>query len=402
MMMHDFPYLYDSAKNQYAIRKLVYTVDSFDSFDENDVEEGKDGYNLGHTPNNYEWAKASDATGTTEKERLYGVYNVNMNIDKLQQLYMAENTETNTDENVFAAFMPSDFDIKSFITMQGYNSLVMSNKVPFGQSYTTTSSSTINSKSYYKLSFSAKALLAVEEKDEEGNKTYKTDGVSAEFRFMQTAATDKYQSIKINSVTEKDYSIYVYNPSSSSSTAKWAFYLGANKDDKDETGTKQLVMGMLVIDQVSLTTIDEDTFAAQKAAYDALDDAGKAAASSVVYSYDEDKPTEETPDEPEENPEAEKQSVWDRGDVWLLVSSLVIAVIIIVVVVVVVVKRWKKKHPKEVIGENVAKTEKEIKVVDTASSVKEDIDDDEEYSDKVKPVYVQRVVRKGKKKKNKK
>ncbi|MGN1042552.1 MAG: hypothetical protein ACI4SK_03600 [Christensenellales bacterium] len=400
--LHDFPYLYDAAKNQYAIRKLVYTVDSFDSFDENDVEEGKDGYNLGHTPNNYEWAKASDATGTTEKERLYGVYNVNMNVDKLQQLYMAENTETNTDENVFAAFMPSGFDIKSFITMQGYNSLVMSNKVPFGQSYTTTSSSTISSKSYYKLSFKAKALLAVEEKDEEDNKTYKTDGVSAEFRFMQTAATDKYQSIKINGVEEKEYSIYVYNPSSSSSTAKWAFYLGANKDDKDETGTKQLVMGMLVIDQVSLTTIDEDTFAAQKAAYDALDDAGKAAASSVVYSYDEDKPAEETPEEPEENPEAEKQSVWDRGDVWLLVSSLVIAVIIIVVVVVVVVKRWKKKHPKEVIGENVAKTEKEIKVVDTASSVKEDIDEDEEYSDKVKPVYVQRVVRKGKKKKNKK
>ena len=39
---------------------------------------------------------------------------------------------------------------------------------------------------------------------------------------------------------------------------------------------------------------------------------------------------------------------------------------------------------------------KEIKVVETPSVEKVDVEEDEEYSDVVKPVYTQRVVKKGK------
>jgi len=394
--LHDFDYLYTN--NKYAIRNLVYTVDSFDSFDENTVAEGSEGYNLGHTPNNYSWTKASDATGTTEDARLYGVYNYNMDIDKLNRLYTTDDEEAE-ESNLFASFMPEGFDIREFITMQGNNSLVMSNKVPYGQAYTTTSSSTINSKTYYKLSFNAKTMIAREVKDADGKVTYETDGVNAEFRFMQNSSTDKYQSVLINSYEEKEYSLYIYNPSSSNSSAKWAFYLGANADEDDKTGTKQLVIGMMVIDQVELTSITEEEFNAQKATFDALSDEEKINASSRVYSYDEDKTSDPEPDEDEKPADPDKTSVFDRGDVWLLVSSLVIAVIIIVVVVVVLVRRWKKKHPKETVGENVVKTEKEIKVVETPSQTKEDIVEDEEYSDKMPVTYNQRVVKKGKKKK---
>ncbi|MCI5790659.1 MAG: hypothetical protein MR239_02075 [Clostridiales bacterium] len=393
--MHDFEYLYNN--NKYAIKKLVYTIDSFDSFTENTVEEGKDGYNLGNTPNNYEWSKATDATGTTENDRLYGVYNNTSDIEKLKKLYMNENTDTHTNENVFEKFMPENFDIKEFITMSGYNSLVMSNKAPFGQAYTTTSSSTIASKTYYKLSFKAKTMLAKEVKGDDNTKTYTTDGVNAEFRFMQNSSTDKYQSILINSYEEKTYTFYIYNPSSSSSSAKWAFYLGANKDEKDTTGTKQLLMGMMAIDQVELTTITEDEFTVAKDAYNALDDDAKLKASSRVYSYAEDAKTDDDKDKDEDkDKDKNKSSIWDRGDAWLLISSIVIAVAIIVVVIVVLVRRWKKKHPKEVVGENVANPAKDIKVVETPSVEKVDVEEDEEYSDVVKPVYTQRVVKKGK------
>ncbi len=398
--MHDFAYLYNN--NEYAIKKLVYTVDSFDSFTENTVEEGKDGYNLGNTPNNYDWSKATDATGTTESDRLYGVYNYTTDIEKLKMLYMNENTDTSSYDNVFGAFMSEDFDIRSFITMSGYNSLVMSNKVPFGQSYTTTSSSTISSKTYYKLSFNAKALIAKQVKNDDDTTTYTTDGVYGEFRFMQNASTDSYQSILIGSSTEeKTYTFYIYNPSSSSSSAKWAFYLGANADEKDTTGTKQLLMGMMVIDQVELTTITEDDFTAAKTTYEALDEDGQLKAATKIYSYAEDSSTDtdDDADDTDDDTDEDKDSIWDRGDAWLLISSIVIAVAIIVVVIVVFVRRWKKKHPKEVVGENVvnpAKEAKDIKVVETPSVEKVDVEEDEEYSDVVKPVYTQRVVKKSK------
>lgn len=401
--LHSFAYLYDN--NKYAIRNLVYTIDSFDSFTENTTEEGKDGYNLGHTPNSYDWSKASDATGTTETQRLYGVYNSNFAEEKLEALYTNEDEDGNG-SNVFESFMPENFDIKDFITIAGSNSLVMSNKVPYGQSYTTDSSSTIASKTYYKLTFKAKALVAKEVTDDDDNKTYVTDGVYAEFRFMQNASTDKYQSILINGLEEKEYAVYIYNPSSSSSSAKWAFYLGANADDTDTTGTKQLLMGMLVVDQVQLVAIDEEAFAAAKTTYEGLDDAGKTAASTIVYSYAEDAESDDddTDDDTDTDTDEDKSSIWDRGDAWLLVSSIVIAVAIILVVVVVLVRRWKKKHPKEVVGENVVSTNpvKDIKVVETPSGAKEDLEEDEEYSDVVKPVYTQRVVNKGKKNKKKK
>ena len=91
----------------------------------------------------------------------------------------------------------------------------------------------------------------------------------------------------------------------------------------------------------------------------------------------------------------EEPSFWDNlfnnEYFWLYISSFVIAVVIIITVIAVVIGRWKKKHPKEVVVENVAKTEKDIKVVPTAPQVKEDALEADEYVDEIKPTYVQRV-----------
>ena len=406
---HDFEHIYTN--NKYVFRNLVYTTDSFDSFTANTVAEGTDGYNLGAEPNNYTWAKASDANGGTEVERLYGVYNYVRDAEKLEQLYTVEDNDAGTSENVFASFMPEGFDVAKFVKMDGYNSLVMSNKILYGQSYTTDSTFTISPYGYYKLTFKAKTLIAKENKDDgdADNVTYTTDGVNAEFRFMQNGDAEKYQSILINSkgsdiYEAKEYTLYVYNPSSTASTATWAFYLGANTDTDDATGTKQLVIGMMVIDQVSMETIDKEAFDAEKASYQALSESEKISSPVIVYSYDEDtEEEEENNEEEEENPE-KKDSIWDRSEAWLLISSLVIAVVILVVVIVLLVRRWKKKHPRDVVVENVSNPEKEIKVVTTDNS-KVEVAEDDEYSDEMPErtvTFNQRVVRKGKNNKKKK
>lgn len=400
---HSFDHIY--LNNVYVFRNLVYTTDSFDSFTANTTAEGTDGYNLGNTPNNYAWAKASDANGDTEAQRLYGVYNYDKDVDKLEQLYTA-------DDNVFASFMPAGFDVAKFVKVDGYNSLVMSNKTLYGQSYTTDSTAAINAGSYYKLTFKAKTLIAKENKDDgdADNVTYTTDGVNAEFRFMQNGTTDTYQSVLINSkggdiYEAKEYTLYVYNPSASASNAKWSFVLGDNNNEDDTTGVKQLVIGMMVVDQVSLEVVNKTVYDEASAAYSALTESEKINASTVVYSYDEDK-KDDTEDDKDDEAEEEKKkdSIWDKGEAWLLISSIVIAVVILIVVIVLIVRRWKKKHPREVVVENVSNPEKEIKVVTTDNS-KVEVAEDDEYSDAMPErtvTFNQRVVRKGKNNKKKK
>jgi hypothetical protein len=410
-------YSYAMYTNQYALRILECLVDSFDSFTENTTSEGVDGYNLGNTPNNYTWSQADDATGSTEDARVYGVYSVNADESILEEIYKKEEDEVTVDAFSDISGMPEDFDITDFIAIDGSNSLVMSNKELFGQSYTVNNTSTITVGGYYKVTFKAKTLIAAQAydddgdaiTDDDGNITYTMDGVNAEFRFMSTGDDTDYESIYINSYGRTDdiyeaveYTLYIYNPSTTSSTANWSFVLGDDTDEDDTTGTLQMILGMMVIDQVSITEIDEDTYteAQTTTGYEDLSDDLKSASAIKFFEYDEDdEVTDEEDDDDEETTEEEEEStsIWDRGDAWLLISSLVIGVVIIIVIIILLVRRWKKKHPRTVRGENILKTEKEIKVV-TMEQYREDMPEDKEYVDN-KPKYVQRVVTKKNKKK---
>lgn len=401
--LHDFKYLYTSSKNQYASRILEGTIDSFDAF-----TESTDNSETYYETKGYTWAKASSATGTTLAERQHGVYNYNKDtIEKLKSIYTIPESGDVASYNAFEDFMPINFDIREFLKIDGYNTLVMSNKVPYGQTYTLGENVTINANSYYKLTFKAKTLIA-KETITDGKKTYTKEGVNAELRFMQTSSTDSYQSIYINSSNSDDiydavtYELYIYNPSSSTKSAQWSFVLGDKENTDDVYGSKQLIIGMMAIDQVSLTKVEESVYLAQSSAYEALSDAEKVKSTSRLYAYNKD--DEVPPDDDEETtPEdTDNGTIWDRGDAWLLISSIVIAIVIVIVVVVLIIRRWQKKHPREVKGENILKTEKEIKVIAPVLN-KEDILESDEYSDEVaKPMYVQRVVRKGSPKKKKK
>ena len=75
-----------------------------------------------------------------------------------------------------------------------------------------------------------------------------------------------------------------------------------------------------------------------------------------------------------------------------------IAVVIIITVIAVLINRWKKKHPKEVIVENAVKTEKDIKIVPTATQEKEDVLESDDYVDKITPAPYRPTDHKKKKK----
>ncbi len=403
--------------NKYALRILESIVDSFDSFTENTTEEGKDGHNLGHTPNNYLWSKGDTFTGSTEDYRVYGVYSQNDELSKLEMIYK-KNNEDDELVNAFSGIsnFPANFDILRFIGIDGSNSLVMSNKELFGQTYSSNNTSGIEAGKYYKISFKAKTLIAAKAYDangnaildDDGNPTYTIEGANAEFRYMPTSDKSKYQSLYINSNGKTgniydavEYEMYIYNPSSTSASSSWSFVLGADTVADDKTGSLQPILGMMVIDQVSIVEVNKDAYDEAKAAidYDNLTPEQKRAKAVSFYDYAEDPEQDEDEDEDEEEtPEPETPSIWERGDAWLLISSIVIAVVIVVVIVVLVIRRWKKKHPKEVKGENILKAEKEIKVVEPESKDKEDFIIDDEYVDD-KPKYVQRVVHNNKKKK---
>lgn len=412
---------YVQYSNQYALRILECLVDSFDSFTQNSVEEGKDGHNLGHTPNNYSWSKSDQAKGTSEKERVYGVYSINDDISKLEMIY--KKTDGDDLVNAFSAIsaMPANFDIAKFIGIDGSNSLVMSNKELFGQTYKVSNISSIKEKGYYKITFKAKTLLASQEIDSDGNiitdennkPKYTMENTNAEFRYMPTTDSTKYQSIYINSNgrTEDiyqavEYTMYIYNPSSTSASSNWSFVLGADKVSDDKTGAQKQILGIMVIDQVSISQIDEEAYVAAKTGsnYDNLDENAKTMSINKFYEYSKDEePEEPEPDDDDtEEPEKDKdkKKIWDRGEIWLLVSSIIIGAMILAVIIVMLIRRWRKKHPKEIVGENILKAEKEIKVITPEQQFKEDIADNSEYIDE-KPRYVQRVVKNNKKKKKK-
>ncbi|MFW5780154.1 MAG: hypothetical protein ACOCWI_01700, partial [Bacillota bacterium] len=213
---------------------------------------------------------------------------------------------------------------------------------------------------------------------------------------MYNASNDEYNVIKIDTSDldndeYREYTMYIHNDESATQSVKWAFSLGGDAEDEK-------IKGMLVVDDVRLAEVDTDEFMDAQRGFDELDEENQELSPLQLYTYDE----ERDPGDPEEptEPEEEKDSIFDRGDVWLLVSTIVIGAVILVTVIVVLFKRFKKKHPKKVKGENVVKTEKSIETAPVEKSEKEDVVNEEEFTDKEeKPKYVQRVLPKKKKKK---
>lgn len=431
----------------YYVYVMEYAVDSFDAASAPSSGSEKE---LGNVPGNYNHAIGSQISSQNNTDSVYGVYDVNSDDENMMKAvkYLYTYTKSDEDEITYAfneivekfpglkAKYSSDESnwgeeewnnfIKDFLVIDnedgykgGSNVLVMSNKAKGGyaQNYALGSnySYTAGKGTYNKITFTARTLIAdVTSKDvQEGGSTvkkydYNIDNAYAQLCVSPTGKDSDIINVKVNSYKygakanvfdAVTYTVYLYNPTDSDSTATWTFYLG--KDEDDENPDNELagyLIGLMAIDLVSAEEIEESEY-----------NAGIASIStdgSTVYKYEYTE--EETDPDPDTNPdtdnkeEEEKESFWDKlfnnEYFWLYISSFVIAVVIIITVIAVLINRWKKKHPKEVIVENAVKTEKDIKIVPTATQEKEDVLESDDYVDKITPAPYRPTDHKKKKK----
>lgn len=418
----------------YYVYVMEYAVDSFDATSAPSSGSGKE---LGNVPGNYNHAVGSQISSQKNTDSVFGVYDANSAdenmIEAVKYLYTYKESE---EDEITYAFnkLVSKFDglkkmysedendwgeeewnkfIRDFLVVDsneysgGANVLVMSNKAKSGyaQSYALGSnySYTIAAGKYSKITFTARTLIGdVKSKDVQSDgKTvkeydYDINNAYAQLCVSPTGKDSDIINVKINSYEYGNkgnifdavtYTVYLYNPTDSDSTATWTFYLGKDEDDENpENELAGYLIGLMAIDLVSAEEIDESEY-----------NAGIANVSgdkSTVYKYEY--TVEENTDSNENNnsenekkDEEEKESFWDNlfnnEYFWLYISSFVIAVVIIITVLVVLINRWKKKHPKEVIVENAVKTEKDIKIVPTTTQEKEDASESDDYVDKITP-----------------
>ena len=426
---------------EYYIYTMEYNIDSFDTFNTSTDDD------FGNTPTNYTYGYDSDLSKGSDKAT-YGIYNHNSTDENMENalsyLYSSTSGTTTTYayNDVFAQLFGDSYNfsnynddnwndfLSTFLTINrddlegGDNVLVLSNKNKSGYSqyYTLNSSYTqsVEAGKYFKITFTARTLIAgvneVKTTDTDGKEstsyTYYVDNVFGEFRVTpDTSATTKTQSQKINSYvygnensTERPYqavtyTMYLHNPTDAAKTMSWGFYLGDEpKEDDADNVLAKYVVGLMAVDLIVCEEVSETDYTAAKTS---LSDSKVAS----FYEYPE-KTEEETTDEDDDddNKEEEKDNFWknllNNEFLWLYISSFVIAIVIIIVVIVIIVRYVKKKHPKEVVGENVVKTEKDIKVIPTTPDVKEDALEADEYVDNVKkPIVQQRTVQHKKKKK---
>lgn len=437
---------------KYYIYTMQYTMDSFDVSTE-PSSTSVDNEKKGNTPSNYEWGYDKNLT-STGANAIYGVFNYeSKDTDErmataIKNLYSYNDTSSDDDDTVYAlkeAFKQAYGDalkindktvdnweesdwsafIEEFLSIEsedgydgGANVLAMSNKLQsgFAQHYSVSSSYNYTAKAgtYAKLTFTARTLIAAitGSSENEGAKqyTYSADNAFGELRVTPSSSKDDTVRVKISSkqygknglYDDVTYTVYLYNPTTSDNTVNWAFYLGdeKGKDTKEEDWYAHYLIGLMAIDLVSVESATKDE-------YDEAVAAAKGDNAKVyTYEYTEKKADDSDDDDDTDDEDKDKESFWDRlvknEYFWLYISSFVIALVIIAAVIAVLVTRWKKKHPKEVVVENVAKTEKDVKVVPPAPQVKEDALEMDEYVDEPqKANYVQRV-NKNKSRKNRK
>ncbi len=378
MTQKDYINQYDAVEattiysNGFVYETLDYVTDSFD------VHKDDAKAVLGNTPKDYTQAMdtGDDNISNDNETRAYGVYNQSNMESSTDLAAYLKSGNTDEDDNTLRNqdwyTINTTANLRSFVQGYGSNSLVLANFTANAQ-YMKSSSKSLETESYYQLTFYAKALLAPD--------------TFAEFRLYRgTDSTADYQSIKIYGVNEAEgneygfykYTMYTNNATDSSISAYYSFHLGKGAvTDTDDNGVvstvvpSELIMGLLVIDNVTLTKIDQDTY---EDAVGTTETAGSLkaleAADADAYSlgregyFEMTKVTSDTEsdDTTEDNSEEEDNS-WG-AETWLILSSAVIGLLILIVVVIFMVKQFKKKYVKvKVIGENKVDAEKKSEFV---------------------------------------
>ena len=227
--------------------------------------------------------------------------------------------------------------------------------------------------SYYKITFSAKYLGTEEDK-------------KPEFRFIYDNSNGYWKTIQIAHSEEMvDYTFYYANESAKSVSAYLAFFLGSNDAQGEEEAVKNLMAGILIVDDLKIQKLTEEAYdAAKKATEEDTSKAGTFNSYLTEAEVDED---EEKPVEEEEEEEEETENKINP-QVWLIISSVVIGLILVAVIVIMIYRKLKTKVAKKLRKAKVdsampadfEKKQAQEKVRKNADSRKKDIDTSE-YND---------------------
>ncbi len=334
--------------NDFIYKNLLYTTDSFDIY----TEAATDSKN-GHTPKDYTHSFAPDAESGDEIISIYGVFKAAEISAEHAYIYEGFDTKEDNPDYIKPDFILEPFgidELRAFLTGYGDNVLLMANfSDKTGQSYTS-STKTLNSESYYKITFFAKTMM---DKDS-----------FAEFRFEPGNDTENIRTIRINNEGKElntegfvEYTMYVHNPRTGSvSSNKISFHLGSKKAGETEDN---FFAGMLVIDNVSFELIEKEEYDTASAAYEQFADNETLLNNSIINIY-EFKQEEAPEEEPPEETEPPKQKWQFTDQMWLLISTIIIGAAIVAVMISVGYKKFKAKYKKK---------ETVVSKVDTAKTV---------------------------------
>lgn len=318
-------------RNVYAYKVLEFAIDSFDVTTESTTTA------TGAKPDDYSQTILGENTTVSDAHQskvAYGVYNV-ADLDDEKHAYLYENFQE--EGSAPAWFGINDIEnLKSFLQGFGDNVLVMANFIDNGMYYKSSNKS-IKASSYYQISFYAK-LKAPE-------------GKFAEMRFYHGDDTTKYEAIKISGMGDATvnygfvkYTLYVNNATTSSISSNYiTFNLGTKDDSDSDKVVTNYTKGMLVIDNVEIREVSEETYTeAQKAVgYEDWSDDQKKTSSELVNFA---KFSPQSANEGNEG-ETDGNKGWDSST-WLIFSTSLIGVIIVVAVAVVLIRNFRKKHVK--------------------------------------------------------
>ena len=380
--------------NGFKFELVNYTTDSFDNYDKktedpkNTIEElmGNEANSFTH----YEPDAVFNGSGAGETNvkdndypnHVYGVYNKNDDFDKLVD-HMLKKEYLGVDGASYAiADKGYTADgLKKFLSTtynddrgdNNNNYLMMANITKPSAQYYQSSNLTMAATSYYKITFYAKYLSA----NEDSNKL-------PEFRFVYDKSNDKWQTIQIKAVGVDDgmveYTFLYANESSKSVTAQIAYYLGSDDAQGDAEDVKNLMAGIVIIDDLSIEKVTKDEYSSAKTALE--NDTTKAGQFSS-YLTEAEKKDDETPvEDDEEETEEEEEGKQINPQVWLIISSVVIGLILVAVIVIMIYRKLKTKVAKKLRKTKVdsampadfEKKQAQEKVRKSADGKKKDID----------------------------
>ncbi|MBR2481047.1 MAG: hypothetical protein IKB56_07080, partial [Clostridia bacterium] len=381
--------------NAFKFELVNYKTDSFDNYEKkkdepsNNVEAliGNSSNSFTHYESdavfNGSSANESDVKDNNTPNHVYGVYNKKGDFDDLIA-HMTNKEYLPPDGTYAIADKYSADQLRDFLTttytdgkeVDNDNYLMMANITKPSAQYYLSNSLTMSATSYYKITFYAKYLSANSDSTK-----------MPEFRFLYDKSNGYWETIQIKASDEMvEYTFLYANESSKSVTAHLSYYLGSDDAQGDAEDVKNLMAGIVMIDDLTIEKVTADEYSAEKTALEG--DTNKAGTFGSYLTAAEEK-EDETPvedDEPEEEEEEEGNQI--NPQVWLIISSVVIGLILVAVIVVMIYRKLKTKVVKKLRKTKVdsampadfEKKQAQEKVRKSADSKKKDINTSE-YDD---------------------